>query len=207
MGNGGPFEIYQKEFGNIGVPIKQRISRTDETVQVMKMLWSQDHVSFSGKTCTLSDVSLEPKPFQVGGPKVLMSAGNPMTDVSIRRVSTVSDGWMTAQMSPKEYAEIWAKIRDVDPRKKLIASLYMTMNVNVDEETAKKESIEYLEKYYGAAAHLDTWGPFGKPEAVVERLNEYLDVGVRIFSIRFSSFDQEKQVRMFTEKVLPHLRH
>ena len=101
MGNGGPFEIYQKEFGNIGVPIKQRISRTDETVQVMKMLWSQDHVSFSGKTCTLSDVSLEPKPFQVGGPKVLMSAGNPMTDVSIRRVSTVSDGWMTAQMSPK----------------------------------------------------------------------------------------------------------
>jgi alkanesulfonate monooxygenase SsuD/methylene tetrahydromethanopterin reductase-like flavin-dependent oxidoreductase (luciferase family) len=206
VGNGGPFEIYQKEFGNIGVPIKQRIGRTDETVQVMKMLWAKNHVSFSGKTCNLSDVSLEPKPFQSGGPKVLMSAGNPMTDVSIKRVSSVADGWMTAQMTPKEYSENWAKIKEVDPGKKLAASLYMTMNLNTDEATAKKESMDYLEKYYGAAAHLDTWGPFGNPEAVVERLREYLDVGVKIFAIRFSSFEQEKQIQLFTEKVLPHLR-
>ena len=53
------------------------------------MLWNNDHVSFSGKTCTLNDVTLEPKPFTAGGPKVLMSAGKPMTDVSIRRVAKV----------------------------------------------------------------------------------------------------------------------
>jgi alkanesulfonate monooxygenase SsuD/methylene tetrahydromethanopterin reductase-like flavin-dependent oxidoreductase (luciferase family) len=207
VGNGGPFEIYQKEFANCGIPIKQRISRTDETVQVMKMLWSEDHVSFSGKTCTLNDVSLEPKPFNAGGPKVLMSAGHPMTDVSIRRVATVSDGWMTAQMTPKEYGEIWSKIRQVDPGKKLIASLYMTMNLNKDERSAVKESTDYLQSYYGAAAHLDTWGPFGDPETAVERLNEFLDIGVTMFSIRFSSFEQEKQISLFTEKVLPNLKH
>jgi alkanesulfonate monooxygenase SsuD/methylene tetrahydromethanopterin reductase-like flavin-dependent oxidoreductase (luciferase family) len=207
VGNGGPFEIYQKEFGNIGVPLKQRISRTDETVQVLKMLWSKDHVSFSGKTCTLTDVSLEPKPFNPGGPKILMSAGLPMTDVSIRRVATITDGWMTAQVSPSQYRDIWSKIKAVEPNKELIPSLYMTMNLSSNEKTAKAESIDYLEKYYGAAAHLETWGPFGGPEAVVERLNEYRDAGARIFAIRFSSFEQEKQISLFTEKVLPHLKH
>jgi len=207
VGNGGPFEIYQKEFANCGVPIKQRVSRTDETVQVMKMLWNNDHVSFSGKTCTLNDVTLEPKPFTSGGPKVLMSAGNPMTDVSIRRVARVSDGWMTAQKTPKQYEEIWGKIKQVEPGKKLIASLYMTMNLNKDERSAVKESTDYLESYYGAAAHLGTWGPFGDPETAVERLNEFLDAGVTMFSIRFSSFEQEKQISLFTEKVLPNLKH
>jgi len=207
VGNGGPFEIYQKEFANCGVPIKQRVSRTDETVQVMKMLWNNDHVSFSGKTCTLNDVTLEPKPFTSGGPKVLMSAGNPMTDVSIRRVARVSDGWMTAQMTPKQYEEIWGKIKQVEPGKKLIASLYMTMNLSKDGRSAVKESTDYLQSYYGAAAHLDTWGPFGDPEAAVERLNEFLDAGVTMFSIRFSSFEQEKQISLFTDKVLPNLKH
>jgi len=207
VGNGGPFEIYQKEFANCGVPIKQRVSRTDETVQVMKMLWNNDHVSFSGKTCTLNDVTLEPKPFTSGGPKVLMSAGNPMTDVSIRRVARVSVGWMTAQMTPKQYEEIWGKIKQVEPGKKLIASLYMTMNLSKDGRSAVKESTDYLQSYYGAAAHLDTWGPFGDPEAAVERLNEFLDAGVTMFSIRFSSFEQEKQISLFTDKVLPNLKH
>jgi len=122
-------------------------------------------------------------------------------------VSTVSDGWMTAQMTPEQYSDIWAKITRVNPSKKLAASLYMTMNLNTDEATAKKESTDYLEKYYGAAAHLDTWGPFGNPEAAVKRLQEYLDAGVKIFAIRFSSFEQEKQVQLFTEKVLPNLKY
>lgn len=206
VGNGGPFEIYQKEFANCGVPIKQRISRTDEAVKVLKMLWSENHVSFSGKTCTISDVSLEPKPYTRGGPKVLMSAGLPMTEKSISRVANVSDGWMTAQVSPEQYKDIWSKIRSSAPGKELIPSLYMTMNLNEDEKRSRAESTDYLEKYYGAAAHLDSWGPFGSPESAVERLNEYYDAGVRVFAIRFSSFEQERQLTLFSEKVLPNVK-
>ncbi|MDG6999364.1 MAG: LLM class flavin-dependent oxidoreductase [Nitrososphaerota archaeon] len=205
VGNGGPFEIYQKEFANCGVPIKQRISRTDETVKVMKMLWSEDHVSFSGKTCNITDVSLDPKPYTIGGPKVIMSAGLPLTDVSISRVGSVSDGWMTAQLTPEQYREYWSKIKSASPNKDLIPSIYMTMNIGSDEASARKDSTEYLERYYGAAAHLETWGPFGNPEDAVKRFVEYYDAGARLFAIRFSSFDQEKQIALFTEKVLPHL--
>jgi alkanesulfonate monooxygenase SsuD/methylene tetrahydromethanopterin reductase-like flavin-dependent oxidoreductase (luciferase family) len=135
-----------------------------------------------------------------------MSAGNPMTDVSIRRVATITDGWMTAQMNPQQYKEVWTKISDVEPGKRLIPSLYMTMNLNRDEKSAVKESTDYLERYYGAAAHLDTWGPFGNPEDAVKKLTEYYDAGVRMFAIRFSSFEQEKQISLFAEKVLPELK-
>jgi alkanesulfonate monooxygenase SsuD/methylene tetrahydromethanopterin reductase-like flavin-dependent oxidoreductase (luciferase family) len=146
------------------------------------------------------------KPYNSGGPKILMSAGLPMTEKSISRVATLTDGWMTAQVTPDQYREIWAKIRSVALEKDLIPSLYMTMNLNYDEKEARLESVDYLEKYYGAAAHLETWGPFGAPDSAVRRLQEYYDAGVRLFAIRFSSFNQEKQLELFSEKVLPSIK-
>lgn len=207
VGNGGPFEIYKKEFAGCGIPFKQRISRTNETVQVLKRLWSEDHVSFTGKTCTLEDVSLSPKPKSRGGPKILMSAGIPLTDASIANVAAISDGWMTAQVFPSEFKETWAKIKSLSRQsEEMIPSLYMTINVNKDEATARKETTDYLQKYYGAPPHLERWGPLGHPSAVAEGINRYFDAGVRVFSIRFSSFDQEKQVTSFVDEVLPHLK-
>jgi hypothetical protein len=83
----------------------------------------------------------------------------------------------------------------------------MTMNLNDDSSKAKSETVEYLTKYYGASPPLDRWGPFGTPQDAVKTINAFHDAGVRVFAIRFSSHNQEKQIKWFADEVLPNLKH
>jgi alkanesulfonate monooxygenase SsuD/methylene tetrahydromethanopterin reductase-like flavin-dependent oxidoreductase (luciferase family) len=206
VGTGGPFDIYKHEFASCGIPFGKRISRTDETIKVIRLLLGQDHVNFSGSTCNLEDVTLEPRPFTKGGPKILMSAGAPLTDAAVKRIVTFSDGWMTAEVFPNEYKDGWTRIRNASGDRDMIPSLYMTININVDQASAKKETADYLSRYYGGTPPLDRWGPFGEPQEVARALKSFIEAGARMFSIRFASFDQEKQISLFTAKVLPIIK-
>jgi alkanesulfonate monooxygenase SsuD/methylene tetrahydromethanopterin reductase-like flavin-dependent oxidoreductase (luciferase family) len=198
-------EIYGREFAGCGIPFKQRISRTDETVEVMKMLWSQERVSFTGRTCNLHDVTLDPKPYTEGGPKILMSSG--MVPSAFERTAKFTDGWMSAEVFPNEFKEAWSRIQSLAPNgKDLVSSLYMTMNMNEDPAEAKAETANYLTKYYGAVPPLDRWGPFGPPRDTVKAINAFHDAGARVFAIRFSSHEQEKQIEWFADAVLPNLK-
>src|SRR5712691_10890030 len=53
---------YPKEFEAVGVPVKERGARTDEALQVLKRLFTEDNVSFDGRFTKLDGVTLQPKP-------------------------------------------------------------------------------------------------------------------------------------------------
>jgi alkanesulfonate monooxygenase SsuD/methylene tetrahydromethanopterin reductase-like flavin-dependent oxidoreductase (luciferase family) len=50
------------EYEACGTTHVVRDSRTEEAVQVMRLLWTQDHMTFHGQHFTLNDVSVQPKP-------------------------------------------------------------------------------------------------------------------------------------------------
>jgi len=62
---------YAKEFEATGVPVKQRGSRSDEAIDVIKRLWGGDHVSHHGRFFQFEDVSMQPKPARAGGPPIV----------------------------------------------------------------------------------------------------------------------------------------
>jgi alkanesulfonate monooxygenase SsuD/methylene tetrahydromethanopterin reductase-like flavin-dependent oxidoreductase (luciferase family) len=70
---------------------KQRFQRFTEGVEVIKRLWTEDHVSFSGEAFTLTDVSVDPKPLQKPRPPIWLAAN---TDAAVERAAQLGDGWM-----------------------------------------------------------------------------------------------------------------
>src|SRR3990172_2904611 len=58
---------YPKEFQAVGVPVQERGARTDEAIQVLRRLWTEDNVTFDGRFTKLDGVTLQPKPAQRGG--------------------------------------------------------------------------------------------------------------------------------------------
>ena len=56
-----------KEYEACGIKRSQRAGRTDEAIEVMRKLWSEDNVTFHGKYYTLNDVTVQPKPVFPGG--------------------------------------------------------------------------------------------------------------------------------------------
>src|SRR5882672_9739218 len=51
-----------REFDASGVPFKERGRRTDETIKILRLLWTQDEVSYQGEFFKLDRVTIFPKP-------------------------------------------------------------------------------------------------------------------------------------------------
>jgi alkanesulfonate monooxygenase SsuD/methylene tetrahydromethanopterin reductase-like flavin-dependent oxidoreductase (luciferase family) len=53
-----------EEFDYLGIPFKERAGRMNETLELLRMLWTQDEVTFHGKYFTLENVRPHLKPVQ-----------------------------------------------------------------------------------------------------------------------------------------------
>ncbi|MGI9623081.1 MAG: LLM class flavin-dependent oxidoreductase [Acidimicrobiales bacterium] len=78
--SGGRLELgvgrgYQpKEFGALGVDQEKSQELFDEYLEIMRLAWTNERMSFSGRHFQLEDVEVLPKPVQPGGPPVRIAA-------------------------------------------------------------------------------------------------------------------------------------
>ncbi len=63
-----------REFEAFGVPLKNRVSMTEEAIQILRLAWADGPFSFHGKRYQLDDVDVHPKPVQPGGPPLWIAA-------------------------------------------------------------------------------------------------------------------------------------
>ena len=70
---------------------QQRFQRFTEGVEIIKRLWTEDHVTFSGEAFQLTDVTIDPKPLQKPRPPIWIAAN---TDAAVKRAAKLGDGWM-----------------------------------------------------------------------------------------------------------------
>ena len=69
---------------------------------------------------------------------------------------------------------------------------------------ATAEAEDFLTRYYGAEIWGNRWGPFGGPERVAQRMAEYAEAGAETLVVRFASFEPEKQLDIFLDRVAPN---
>ncbi len=90
-----------EEFQALGVPLRQRGSRTDESIAIMKELWTSPHPSYNGRHWSFSDVLFSPKPLQKPHIPLWVGGSSPG---AMRRAATVGDGWHPTGLSPEEFS-------------------------------------------------------------------------------------------------------
>jgi alkanesulfonate monooxygenase SsuD/methylene tetrahydromethanopterin reductase-like flavin-dependent oxidoreductase (luciferase family) len=79
-----------REFDASGVPFKERGRRTDEAIRVMRLLWTQDEVTFQGEFFKLDRVTIFPKPWQ--NPPPIWIGGK--SEAAQKRTARLGDGWI-----------------------------------------------------------------------------------------------------------------
>ena len=70
---------------------QQRFQRFVEGAEIIKRLWTENDVSFTGTAFKLKNVSVDPKPLQKPRPPIWIAANS---DVAVARAATLGDGWM-----------------------------------------------------------------------------------------------------------------
>lgn len=93
-----------------GVEGRERAGRTDEATVLIKTLWTQDAVTFSGRYFDVRDLTLRPRPVQQPHPDVWFGGHS---QAALRRVGRIGDGWLPSFVSAAEYAPKADEIRRV----------------------------------------------------------------------------------------------
>ncbi|MEX2598181.1 MAG: LLM class flavin-dependent oxidoreductase, partial [Dehalococcoidia bacterium] len=142
-GVGGAFTPDQKQdWTAAGVDPERRAGRFTELVQVLKRLWTEDHVTFQGKHFQLDDVTLYPRPVQPNGvPLLLATHFRTGSEAQVRRAARHGDGIIGISDSPEEFAQTIAKVEEAAQAEgrdagTLQRTFYMTVNINDDVDTA-----------------------------------------------------------------------
>jgi probable F420-dependent oxidoreductase len=97
----------KEEMEAIGGDWPHRGRRTDEYVAAMRALWRDDRVDFEGETVSLNGAYMYPKP--VHGNIPIMVGG--MTDVALKRVARIGDGWLAFNLDVEVAADRVALIK------------------------------------------------------------------------------------------------
>lgn len=215
VGVGGEFA---QEFEAVGVPLAERGVRTDESIDVLRTLWSGGPVSHHGKFFDFDGIELRPVEVPASG-AVGMRPGGPPIIVSgrkgpaMRRAAHRGDGWMPYLLSANAYARTVATVReeaagagrDLDGFEWM---LYLYTSIRPDRDRAREDVATFLGGAYGDKPRemLDRIAPAGTPEEVAVRMQEYVDAGVRHFVISPAApADTLEVVELAAREVLPML--
>jgi probable F420-dependent oxidoreductase len=100
----------EPEFAALGVPIAERGSRTNETIDVLKALWTEDVPSYSGHHFQFSNIKSVPQPVQKPRPPILVGG---MTKGALQRVVRRADGWIALGKSPSDLRQPLETLREM----------------------------------------------------------------------------------------------
>jgi probable F420-dependent oxidoreductase len=200
---------HPKEFMASGVPVNQRGPRTNEALEILRRLWTEPAVAFSGKYYHFDEITLKPPPLQKPHPPIWIGG---RSDAALRRAAQYGAAWAPAFVTPEKYLEGKQRLAELcgeyarDP-KEVQLTMYFFANVADTKEQAWAEAGEFLSKNYNIPAKpFERLAVHGSPEECIARTRQYLDAGVEHVVIRFASFHPLQQLERWTKEVMPGLR-
>ncbi|MGH7911308.1 MAG: LLM class flavin-dependent oxidoreductase [Candidatus Dormibacteraceae bacterium] len=199
-----------------GVTRRDRVRRLIEWTTILRRLWTENEVTFSGDQYRFERVTIDPKPIAKPQPPIWF-ANNAKGDRelvvrTLRRAALHADGWQTSISAPDELAwripEVKRQVADVGKDAgSFPISLYHNVNVNEDREAAISESQRFLDTYYQpttfSRSEVEDWVALGSPTETIEHLLRLVDLGATQITLRMTSFDQRGQFKRLTEEILP----
>ena len=122
------------EFAAFGVPLRNRVSMTEEAIDILRLAWADGPFSYQGKRYRLDGVDVHPKPVQPGGPPLWIAA---MSEAGARRAARFGTN-LLPQGRRDEVLDPWRELltkAGEDPTRRrvgIIRSVYVTDDAERD---------------------------------------------------------------------------
>ena len=193
------------EWTTLNLDTKTRGRRTDEGLEVIRRLWSEDKVDFEGVHYHLSGASIAPKPVQ---PDLPMWIGG-SSEAAIRRTARIGTGWQAGPETPEQAAKVVAAIKVAAAEEgRTIDDDHYGAGIPYRFGRADDPALVPLFDAYKKRTGRDPKDYFaiGDAEAIARRVGEYVDAGVSKFILRPAAKGDDEmmaQTRRLIEGVLP----
>ncbi len=183
------------EFENLGVEFTTRGKRTDDMLDALQALWTQETPEHDGPFYRYSGLKFSPKTYQKPYPPILVGGSSPAAH---RRTARIGDGWHTLRQTPAQFAAGREKINALteaagrDP-----AKLHYSITVPM-KFTGKPPS----------APVQDRTALTGTDDDIVDTMRAYRDAGLDEIIVSVSTGDvaeHDNAMRHFMTDIWPKL--
>ena len=192
-----------KKYGFDFTTYENRVKILDESLQIMKSLWTKKETNFNGEYFNLKEASQEIIPVQTDGPPVTISG---KSDSVLELLEKHGDVWESGGRKDDDYGALIQKVDDIclrGNRTKIDKSIEVFVLMNGDENQT-----------YDV---FDGWNFFhGSPDFVCDNIQKMSDVGFDRFSVYFVNKDGDpfkqsesnliEQMELFKDQVIPNLK-
>ena len=164
-----------------GIDPRTRARRTDEALQILRSLWTEEETTFAGKYFQLDKVRMQPKPFREEGIPIHIGG---RSDAALRRTARYGDGWTAIWVSARRMREArekideWAAAEGRDPAR-IRLGLQLWHAVGDDRDKARERLARRMQGFYKIPyERFEKYSPCGTAEEIAEFLGPYLEAGV-----------------------------
>jgi coenzyme F420-dependent glucose-6-phosphate dehydrogenase len=208
---------------------KERFQRLKEACLLMKRLWTEERVTFEGDYFRTENATIYDRP--EGGVPLYIAAAGP---AAARLAGRIGDGFITTSgKAPDLYAgKLIPAVREgVEKEGRSIDDVELMIEMKVSFDTDRARAMEDT-RNWGALAltpeekvgvddpiemqrladalpaerAASRWIVSDDPQAQVDAIQPYLDLGFSHLTFHFPGEDQERALRLYAEHVLPLLR-
>jgi coenzyme F420-dependent glucose-6-phosphate dehydrogenase len=208
---------------------KERFQRLKEAALLMKELWEDDRVTFDGNYFQTDKATIYDRP--PDGVPLYIAASGP---AAARLAGRLADGFITTSgKSPELYAEklIPAVREGAEKEGRSLDEIELTIEMKVsfdkdytramedtrnwgalaltpEEKVGVEDPIEMqrLADALTAERAASRWIVSDDPDAQVDAIQPYLELGFSHLTFHFPGEDQERALRLYADEVLPMLR-
>lgn len=206
----------KEEFDLLGVPVKERGARADESIAIIRKLWTGERVSHEGRFWKFESARQLPAPLTPGGPPIWVGG---RSDAARRRAALLGDGYVSYLFSANQFAKGMNQMREwaeaagrplpIDEGRWTPAH-HAFMYIDNDSDRALRTGTDYLSKRYnmnfdGIAERYLIHGP---PDRCIEQIAGLMEAGVRHFILRPTGEQDEDmdQLSRLIEEIIPKVR-
>ncbi len=199
-----------------GIPFPSTFRRVDmlvEAVELIKRLWVEDKVDFSGLYYHLSQASVQPKPVQkphppviIGGHGEIFLLGAVASHADICNIgigTTLEEYWQKLEVLVQHCLEVGRDFSEIEISHNahvLIAKTSSDLDQRITRQAqavnlTPQEFQEELSRYI-----------CGTPEQCVRQIQHYVDHSINYFFLIFPDPVSSQDLRLFAEEVMPQFQ-
>ena len=201
---------YEKEYSAYGYDFPShviRIRQLDESISIIKELWTRRSATFSSRYYVVKDAICNPKPIQKPHPIIMV--GGSGERYLLKVVAKHADRYNNFFGSPKELKKKIAILKEHcntlgRDYKQIQHSVVLPCIITESQEGVNKILARYKRNDKTIKEYLDylVGGiTIGIPEKIIKGLNEYIEIGVTHFIIHFIGLNNSV-LKLFKSKVV-----
>ena len=196
-------DLEARAYGIAFPPTGERLARLEESVQIIRKMWTEDEVTFDGKYYKLEKALCNPKPIQKPTPRILIGgSGEKVTLKIVAKYGDACNLFGSTETVKRKLAVLRKHCDEVGREYDSILKTKLAQVMIGEDEAQIKGTISQIEKGMPPGM-LREMVVYGTPDQVREQVKELADAGIQYLIMSFSGPNELQSLRLFGETVLP----